>query len=234
MNPRAIGENQVSSQIMQQVASDVASPQGQKQLFRKAVGANIAKQQLDAVMQVISSHLGATTTSRVKNIETAGKKIAQKRLQGRDYGIEDINDMLGSRLVVKNIGDINKAKKSIQTLSKAGVFDIEKEQQVKQGTYGAYHYDVKFSNGTKAEIQIHTPQSEAEAVINHSLRAVHGENPENKAVEVLRNKQARVAKDLPNKKAQEVTQAISSMMKHQDGLVSPIQSAQVLSQVKQQ
>lgn len=229
-NPSSIGEAAITPQTMQQVAPDVQSPQGQQQLFQKAVGANVAKKQLDAVLGAVAAHLGATSSTRVKNIETASQKIAQKRLQGRDYGVSDINDMLGGRIVVKNDKDIPKAKQAMQKLSEAGVFAIMKEQHVKQGTYDGYHYDVKLSNGQPAEVQIHTPQSEAEAVVNHSLRAVHGEKPQDKVVEQMRDKQAQVVKSFPNEKANAVTQIIQGLAKQQKGLVTPQQSAAVLSQ----
>jgi ppGpp synthetase/RelA/SpoT-type nucleotidyltranferase len=230
-----IPEGQVSPQMQQQVAPDVASQQGQQALFQKAVHANVAKKQLDAVMEAVASHLGATTNSRVKNIETASKKIAQKRMQpGRgDYGIEDLNDMLGARLVVKSDKDIPKAKQAIEKLASAGVFDINKQQQVKQGSYNAYHFDVTLSNGTKAELQVHTPQSEAEASVNHSLRSEHGEKPNDPAVTQLKDKQAAIAKSLPNDKAKAVTGAIQQMMQQQGGQVAPQQSAQLLAQAQQ-
>lgn len=58
------------------------------------------------------------------------------------------------------------------------------------------------------QMPVHTAQSEAEAVSNHSLRAVWGEKPNNKAVEALKEKQAAIATSLPNDKARAVTQAL--------------------------
>ena len=225
-----IPEGQVSPQMQQQVAPDVASQQGQQALFQKAVHANVAKKQLDAVMEAVASHLGATTNSRVKNIETASKKIAQKRMQpGRgDYGIEDLNDMLGARLVVKSDKDIPKAKQAIEKLASAGVFDINKQQQVKQGSYNAYHFDVTLSNGTKAELQVHTKKSELEAISNHTLRSEFGENPQDKAVELLKNKQADMINKIPSDKIASITQALKGI-EQQNGKIDPMQSAQAIA-----
>lgn len=205
------GEAAIPQQVQQQVAPDAAGAQGQAQLFQKAISAHVAKKQLDAVLQAVSDKIGATMSTRVKQIETATAKVAQKKLEGQDYGVNDINDMLGGRIVVKNEADIAKAKKALDKLGEAGIYTINKKESVKKGTYGAFHYDVTMNNGLQAEIQIHTPQSEAEAVTNHDLRAVHGENPSFEAVKTLRNKQADIISSLPNDKAQAITQAVQGL-----------------------
>lgn len=228
-----VPEGQISPQTLQQVAPDVASPSGQQQLFTKAVKAHVAKKQLDAIMQAVATHLGATTNSRVKNIETASNKIVQKRLQGRnEYNIDSVNDMLGTRIILKNKGDFPKAKQVLEKLADAGVFTINKQQPVKKGSYDAYHMDVTMGNGTDAEIQLHTPQSEAEAMVNHSMRSQYGEKPNDPNVEALKEKQAGIVKTMPNDKAKAVTDALQQMMQQQKGQVLPQQSAQLLAGVK--
>lgn len=233
MNKQAIGEAMLTPQVLQHIAPDVVHPDGQKKLFEKAVSAHVAKKKLDAIMQAVSGSIGADSSSRVKDINTAAQKIGQKRLQGRDYKIEDIGDMLGGRITVDNEKKMSQAKQSMRKLSDAGIFDIKKEENIKRGTYQATHYDVILSNGTKAEVQLHFPQTELEALSNHTLRAEHGEKPTDKAIIALRDKQAAIAHSLPNDKAKVASQAMQSLMKQQNGKVSPIQSAQLLAAAAQ-
>src|ERR1039457_6999186 len=118
----SVGEAAIDQATMQKVAPDVVSQEGKGQLFQKAVEAHQAKKQLDAILGAVADHIGATLNSRVKDQETAAKKIAQKRMQGRDYKIEDINDMLGARLTMPSERSFPKAKAAMQKLADAGVF----------------------------------------------------------------------------------------------------------------
>ena len=226
------GEAAIDQATMQSVAPDVASSQGKGKLFEKAVNAHQAKTQLDAILGAVADHIGATVNSRVKDQDTAAKKIAQKRMQGRDYDIEDVNDMLGARLTMPSEKNFPKAKSAMEKLAGAGVFKINKQQQVEDGTYKAYHFDVTLFNGTKAEIQLHTTKSEAEAVTNHSLRATAGENPGG-VEEKLRNKQASIIKSMPNAQANAVSQTVQQLMKqNKNQPIDPRITAQILQQAQ--
>ena len=210
-----IGEAQITPQLTATVAPDVATPQGQNQLVAKAVAANQIKVMLDKALEMASKAVGGTFSSRVKDLDTAQKKIVQKRLQGRDYGVSDVNDMLGGRITVNSKGDFGAAKKEIEKMADTGMFKIKKAEPVKQGNYEAFHFDVTMPNGLGAELQIHTHQSEAEAVANHDMRAIHGENPP-KQVKKLVDTQAGIIKDLPNPKARAVADALQTLHKQND------------------
>lgn len=232
MDPRAIGEATIPQSVISQVAPDVASPQGQQQLFQKAVGANQTKPIFDSLLKKIATSLGATTSSRIKNIETAAAKVAQKRLQGRRYDSGDINDILGARIVLKSKKDLSKAKDAIDSLEDKGILSIDKQEPVKNDTYSAYHIDGKFNN-TPVEIQIMDKKEEAESLINHSLRALYGEKPENKDVKKLRDAQANIVKKLPDSKLSAVSEAMKSLGKQVKGQpLGPHITARVLSSVQ--
>lgn len=230
--PQIPGEAVMPPQAVQQVAPEVASPQGQQQLFQKAIAANLAKQVMDKVFSTIAKNNGWDYSSRVKNIQIATNKIAQKRMAGRDYGVDDINDMAGFRLVVPKYSDVPKAKKAIEQLEKDGIIDIKQGEEVKNGNYSAYHYDFMTPTGIEGEAQIHTPQGVAEAISNHSLRAVYGEKP-HPMVKALQAKQADIAHSLSNEKAMSVVKTLQSMTKDGgDKPLSPITTASVLQRAQ--
>lgn len=221
-----LAEEQVTPQMAQQVAPDVVSPQGQQQLQAKAIAANKIKGVLDQAFGMAAKTLGGKSSSRIKDIDTAQKKIVQKRLQGREYGIGDVNDMLGIRLVVDK-SDIPKAKKEVQSMEKAGLFKINKQEEVKTGTYSAYHYDLTTPDGVKAEAQLMYPQQEAESMLNHSIRSVVGEKPD-PAMKAVVDAQAKIASKLPNEKANQVAETLKAMMKqNQNDPLAPTITAQV-------
>lgn len=229
-NPQSIGESAIPPQVQQQVAPDVTNQQGQSQLFQKAVMANSIKPVFDILIKKIADKLGADNSSRVKQIETMGAKIAQKRLAGRQYGIENLNDILGSRIIIASKSDLPEAKTAIQQLAKTGFIDINKSEDASHQTYGAWHVDGKVANGTPFEIQIMTKKQEGESLINHGLRAVHGEDVKG-AVEQLKNKQADIINKLPDKKVSAISEAMKNIMKQTNNQpVDPRITSQLLAQ----
>ncbi len=172
-----IGEAQITPELAQKVAPDVMSPQGQQQLQAKSIAANRFKGVIDKALGMAAQKLGGTHSTRVKQLDTATQKIVQKRLQGRSYDIDNLNDMFGGRIVLSDKDDFGKAKDEIIKMSKAGLFKIKHMETVKTGNYDAYHVDIVAPDGLKGEIQLHTPRSEAESIANHDMRALHGEKP---------------------------------------------------------
>ena len=227
-----IAEQQISPQLAQQVAPDVVNQQGQQQLQAKAIAAHKMKGVIDQALGVAADKLNGHSSTRVKDLDTAQKKIAQKRLQGREnYSVDDLNDMLGGRLAVDK-KKIPEAKQEIQRMSKAGLFTIKKEQQVKEGTYSGYHYDIMTPDGNKGELQLHTDHTEAESIANHDIRAQQGENPDPKW-QAVQDKQAEIIQDLPKGKAYAITQALQSLHKMNNNKpISPILTASVIKSLQ--
>lgn len=233
MNAQAIGEAAIPPQVQQQVAPDVQNPQGQQQLLQKAVEAHKSKPMLESLLKGIADKLGGESQVRVKQIETMASKIAQKRLQNRDYGIDDINDSLGGRIIVKSDKKIAQAKNAIKAAEKQGAFTINEAESVKTDNYKAFHFDVTLPTGLQAEIQIHNQHSAANAVVNHDLRSVYGEKPENDAVTKLRDKQSKLLNNLSGEKAMQVSQAIQQMRKQNNNQPLPPQvTASMLAQIQ--
>jgi ppGpp synthetase/RelA/SpoT-type nucleotidyltranferase len=226
-----IGEQEVTPQMTAQVAPDVASQQGQQQLQAKQVAAHKIKDVLDQALGIAADKLGGHASTRVKDLDTAQKKIAQKRLQGRTgYGVDDLNDILGGRLVVDK-KNIPSAKQEIQKMSKSGLFQIKKEQQVKEGNYNGYHYDIVTPDGNKGELQIHTNSTEAESIANHDIRAKQGEDP-SPQWQAIQDKQAQIIDSLSKKKAYAISQALQSL--HQMNNNKPIAPEITAAVVKSQ
>lgn len=226
-----IGEQEITPQVAQQVAPDVVSPAGQQQLQAKQVAAQRMKGTIDTALGIAAKKLNGTSSTRVKDIDTATKKIVQKRLQGRDYGIKEVNDMLGGRLVVdKNkIGD---AKHEIRVMSKQGLFKIHKEEDVKEGEYHGYHFDITTPDGERGEIQVHTFHSETESIANHDIRAQQGEDPDPKW-EKVQKVQNQIIQTLPADKSRAVSQALQSLHKmNQNKPIPAVMTAKVIKQAQ--
>lgn len=223
-----IPEEAVTPQLAQQVAPDV-TPQV---LQAKQIGANKIKSVLDQALSMAAKKVGGTFSSRVKDADTMQKKIVTKRLAGRDYKLDDLNDAWGGRLVVDK-SDIGKAKSEIKSMEKAGLFKIDKQEDASTGTYHAFHTDIITPDGNKGEIQIMTPQERAESLANHSIRAVAGEKPD-PAMKAVVEAQASIAKKLPNQKASQMGDAIEQMMKqNQNNPLPPTITAQIAQSAQQ-
>lgn len=230
---KTIPEESVTPQLAQQVAPDITSQQGQQQLQAKQVAANKIKGVLDQALGMAAKKLGGTFSSRVKDIDTMQKKIVQKRLQGRDYDISDINDAFGGRLVVDK-SDVGKAKTEIKEMEKAGLFKIQKQEDVTTGSYHANHTDIQTPDGNMGEIQIMSPQERAESLANHSIRAIAGEKPD-PAMKAVTEAQAKIAKKLPNDKASQMGDIIEQMMKKSNNKpLPPTVTATVAAQAQQE
>ena len=210
-----VGEAAIPPQVQGQVAGDVVSPQGKQELFQRMAKATVDRKGLDEIFGAIAKKYGGDFDSRIKSPQTVVQKIAQKRLQGRDYKIDDVNDLYGGRLIIQK-PDFPKAIEDIKKISEALNFDIYKNEDASHGTYKGWHLDLKDSQGGKFEIQIHTPQSESEAVVNHSLRSQFGEKP-NEAVEKLRQTQAKIVHKLPDIKARGVSEGIKQLSRQNNG-----------------
>ncbi len=216
MNPQSIGEATITPQAQQQVAPDVLSPQGKSQLLQHLGSATKEKPILDTILRNLAAKIGADFSSRVKNPQTTVQKIAQKRLQGRDYGIQNINDAYGGRIIVNKSPDVQKAKSGLENLAKAGAIEILKQQRVNNDTYSAYHVDIQTPGGTRAEIQVMTQKQELESLANHPLRSVHGENPPD-SIKTLKDRQAQLAGNISNSKAKQVSLQIKQMAEANGG-----------------
>lgn len=221
-----IGESQVTPQMMQQVAPDVMGQQGGQQMFQKMAKATLDKKGLDSVFQAIAEKYHGDFTSRVKDPKTVAQKIVQKRLQGREYGVDNVNDLYGARIIIKK-DEFSKALKDITKVAKKLNLKIEKSEDASHGTYEGYHVDMKDKQGGKFEVQLHTPHSEAESVVNHSLRSVFGEDQKG-PVDKLRKEQAKVVKKLPDEKARAISETIKQMGKQTQGPLDPRITAQLL------
>lgn len=222
-----VAEQQVTPPLAAKIAPDVVSQNGQQQLQEKQVAANRIKGILDQALAIAAKKLGGTFSSRVKDIDTMQKKIVTKRLAGRDYGINEINDAWGGRIVVDK-SDIGKAKAEVKDMEKAGLFKIHKQEDVTTGSYHAFHTDITTPDGQRGEIQIMTPQERAESLANHSIRAVAGEKPD-AAMKAVTDAQAKIAKKLPNNKASQMGDIIEKMMKQNNNKPLPPQATAMVA-----
>ncbi len=229
------GEASITPQQVQQVAPDTQGQQGQQEMLQKLVGAHKVKILLDGAFKLAAEKTGADFSSRIKDPDTITKKIAQKRMEGRgDYDLGDIRDSYGGRFTVKSKSDIPKIREQIEAMEQAGLFKIEKEEHRKSDVYDAMHFDIRTYNGEWAELQVMTAQDALSSVANHDARAVYNENPNNKAVDALVQKQHAVAHSMPSEKALAVTKALQGLHQQNNNQPLPPQlTASVLAQSQQ-
>jgi ppGpp synthetase/RelA/SpoT-type nucleotidyltranferase len=223
-----VGEAAVTPPVQQQATPDLVAPQGQQAIAGKIAQTTKKKELLDYILKGIADKVGAEFSSRVKNPETVVQKVATKRMEGRDYNLDDVNDVYGGRFIIKNPDQVAPIKKMLEKASELGIFKIGKQEERTQATYHAFHTDIVTPDGVKGEIQIMTGKEELEAVANHSLRAVHGENPPPEVKE-LRDKQAELASKIPHGEAHAKAQQIQQVAKLiGDKPVNPVVTAGVL------
>lgn len=230
-NANQIGEAAITPQAQAQVAPDVTSPQGKQQLFQTLASATQQQGMLDFIFKGIAEKTNSEFSSRIKNPQTVVQKIAQKRMQGRDYGIDNINDAYGSRIIVKSEKQIPEIKKYIEKAADLGVINITKSEMVKTDYHKAWHIDFQTKQGTKGEVQILTPQEEANSTVNHDLRSVYGEKMQG-PVKQLADIQSKKVQKMPNDKAHQLAQTISQMHKGSSGPLPPQANAQLLAQME--
>lgn len=221
MDNQNIGESQITPQQLQQVTPDIVSPQGKQQLFQHLASATVQKDKLDFIFKGIAEKLGADFSSRVKNPKTVVQKIAQKRLQGRDYNVNNINDAYGARIVVKNEKEIPHIKKYIEKASDLGIIDIKKSEMVNTDYHKAWHIDFTTDQGTHGELQILTPQEEANSMVNHDLRSVYGEKMPPIA-QKLADMQKKKVLSMNNQKASVLSKALAQIHQTTNGSGQPL------------
>ncbi|MHB9161538.1 MAG: nucleotidyltransferase family protein [Nitrosotalea sp.] len=229
---QSVPEAQVSPQIQQQVTPDLVSPQGKQQLASKLSRTIEKKGFLDYILKGIATKVGAEFSSRVKNPETVIQKVATKRMAGRKYNLDDVNDAYGGRFVIKNSRDVPEVKGMLRKAADLGVFKIGKTEERTQATYHAYHMDITTKDGVRGEIQIMTHPEAAEAVVNHDLRSVYGEKP-SPEVARLRDVQAKIVTSLSDKKNSELINHIQNIHKQAgDKPLPPTVNAAMLAAAK--
>lgn len=225
-----IGESQITPQIQQQAAPDIVNPQGQQQLVGKLASTMVKKQFLDYIFNAIADKFGGEFNSRIKHPETIVQKVVKKRADDKNYGLDDINDMYGGRIVVNKPSDISKVKNLVENGEKLGIFKIGKNEMVKNGAHQAYHFDITTPDGINGEIQIMTPHNELKSVAEHPLYATMGDKlpPMAKA---LVNTQDNVINKMGKNEAHQKAMQIQEVGKQINGKpIDPRIIAQILSQ----
>ncbi len=226
---KSLGEAMMNPATIKKVAPDVVSSRGQSKLQTILQKATAQKDKLDTTLKLVAKGGGADFSSRVKNPETIVQKIALKRLQGRDYKMEDTNDVYGGRIIVDDKKQIPSMVSAVRQALQGDGHKVLKDELVKTGTYQAHHIDFQTKDGTKGETQVMIPQQALEAVANHSLRALAGEKPP-EDVKKLRDAQASIVKKTPNEEAKKKVEAIQTISKaNQDKPTHPVINASILA-----
>lgn len=234
-----VGEAQITPDVAQTVAPDALSGEGIADLSQRQDDAHKAAGVLNAVLDQVADEVNAKVENRIKSPNVIIQKIGQKRLEGRsDYGLDNINDMWGGRLVIDDPKKEQKTVDAIKDLADKGVFKIVDSQPIDKDNYHAYHVDIQYTlpdgHTVNGEIQIHTPQSVAQAAVSHDPRYIFGETLPKPAEEVL-NRESKVVKKMPNDKAQKLADTLVKKRKtNGDQPLPPILVAQEVKKAAEQ
>lgn len=223
-------EAQITPPVQAQITPDLVSQQGKQVLHSTLANTIVQKKFLDYIFKGIADKMGVEFNSRIKNPETVIQKVATKRMEGRDYNLDDVNDSYGGRFVIKKPSQVGQIQGMLHKAEELGVFKIDKQEERTQATYHAYHMDIITPDKVRGEIQIMSPAEELESVANHSLRAVFGQKPAPEVAK-LRDIQANLAKKIPGEAAHQKAQQIQDIGKQMgDKPIDPRITAAVLKQ----
>lgn len=230
---KAPGEGQIPIQQLMRIMPDIFTPQGLESLNQKLTTAKQHQKEIEAVIKDIADSINADSSARVKNHAVSLKKIAQKRLEGRPYDIDDINDALGGRITLNNPSNKQKAIDAITQAEQDGKFTINKQQDIKDDTHDSVHFDITLPSGQQAELQLLPSQQElAVSVAGHDIYQTYGENPPPEA-EQINKMQNKIIDKLPDKKAKNLSDKLLQMHKaNSDIPLPPIATAQVVANAR--
>jgi len=226
---------------------DFATPEGQQAVLGKIQQAVTNQPDFQSALENTASQIDGRAISNIKSPTSIIGKVIENRKEGEtNYSTNDVGDILRGSIEMpdqKSLGDTVTAVK--QEAQQRG-WNVDKEQDFfkKPGpnNYQGYHVDVSLPDGTKGEIQIHTPESYASARLTHDQYDAYGNNapaPVKKTVNKLQTAIKKTSPDIlqgvvANKEVQQLPNTLSPMEK--DFTKSDIQqsrSAQLQSQKEQ-
>lgn len=134
------------------------------------------KPELDSFLIHVAQQTGARPISNLKNPKTAIEKVAtkQKEEPDRNYTLNTVNDIARARLVYGSLRQVENGAKIIRKdIGKTNMTITKTDDFFKhpEDGYEGYHIDVAFPNGQHSEIQLHTINSYAAALLTHSIHA---------------------------------------------------------------
>lgn len=135
----------------------------------------VLRKELETITDICKSQ-GAEVigmSQRTKSAESLVKKIKLNADAGRDYAIGDATDLLGGRIVVKDLHSLELVMGQVEELyGKKGVI-LEKENkfvknQGKNNPYRAIHYIIQTEDGNCFELQLKTESSMIASDLYHN------------------------------------------------------------------
>ncbi|PWT73666.1 MAG: hypothetical protein C5B59_12800 [Bacteroidetes bacterium] len=205
-------EKSLTPDVVNKYGQDLFQTDQKQKMAQMVAQATQDKPNLDTAFKGIADQTGSDFESRLKAPETMFQKVILKRSQGRDYGIDNLNDVYGGRITVTDPAQSQAIGQGLDALQKSGAIKIISDEPVVKDTYSAYHIDFETPGGTKGELQIMSPQENAESLVNHGIRSQYGENPPPQ-VEAIKEQNAQAVKSLPDAQAQAVTDQLVSRNK---------------------
>lgn len=173
-------------QVIQQEGADLLSNKGQAELtgqYQKAV-------QNHQLLSDLLTKVGYQTTSRpitnLKNPDTTIKKVVEKRVdEDSNYDLNDVGDISRGRLVFADEKALRTGLNTLKSEAKRDGIRVVKEQdmftnpdsEAQKSGYKGYHVDLEMPNGQHVEVQLHTVNSYASAMLTHAIYQSYGDNP---------------------------------------------------------
>ncbi len=180
--------------VIQQEGSDLTSPKGKQEMTGAYQKAYFNNQSLNNLLSTVATRTGARAINGMKNPNTTIKKVVEKRVDdpSQPYGLNDVGDISRGRLVFQNQQALKKGLDTLKSEAKDAGIKVVKEQnmftnpdkEAKETGYKGYHVDLEMPNGQHTEVQLHTINSYASAMLTHAIHESYGDNvPKNAASE---------------------------------------------------
>jgi ppGpp synthetase/RelA/SpoT-type nucleotidyltranferase len=211
-----------------QYGSDIISPAGQKELGDRTQKALQNQGTFQDLLDTVAQQQRARSMSNIKNPFSTVQKIVEHRMQGEDqYTMGDVNDMLRGTIAIKDQSQIpstvSQLKDEITQRGYKVVNENDYFNNPQKNGYQGYHIDIQMPDGQIAEIQIHTPQSLANATTSHPLYAQFDQNMPKETLSALKKVQNQI-KDVNPDQADITGRAYLKQQVADKKLLSPMEN----------
>ena len=113
-------------------------------------------------------------SQRVKNVDSLIKKMESNHEHGWDHAIGDMNDILGGRIVVRDLISLEQVMQEVEKFYGEQGYILDKSNKYvvnsgKNNSYRAIHYTIKLNDSHCFELQIKTESSMISADLLHNV-----------------------------------------------------------------
>ncbi|MCE1248954.1 MAG: RelA/SpoT domain-containing protein [Firmicutes bacterium] len=127
---------------------------------------------------------GVSIAARVKSKDSLAGKLKTKQAQGKNYTIADATDLVGSRVIAANLGDVKGITEAIEQRYGDKILEKINYYEKPNGGYRAIHY-IMDRDGVPVELQVCTKDMRVAFDAYHDT--VYKQNPNEPMSEPVKN-----------------------------------------------